>query len=75
MKTNNEKKNSIKETNFSSLTNCDKAKKSEEEKEEYILGNYTLGKNIGKGTFGKVKLGIHKSTGEKVIQNNKYIII
>jgi serine/threonine protein kinase len=57
------------------LTIYDKAKKSQEEKEEYILGNYTLGKNIGKGTFGKVKLGIHKLTGEKVIQNNKYLII
>ena len=75
MNTNTEKNNSIKETNISSLTIYDKAKKSQEEKEEYILGNYTLGKNIGKGTFGKVKLGIHKLTGEKVIQNNKYIII
>ena len=25
------------------------------------------GKTIGKGTFGKVKLGIHKTTNEKVL--------
>jgi serine/threonine protein kinase len=30
------------------------------------LHAYTLGKTIGKGTFGKVKLGLHKATGEKV---------
>ena len=27
---------------------------------------YQLGKTIGKGTFGKVKLGNHNLTGEKV---------
>lgn len=30
------------------------------------IGQYVLGKTIGKGTFGKVKLGIHMPTGEKV---------
>ena len=30
------------------------------------IGEYTVGKNIGEGTFGKVKLGIHKKTGENV---------
>ena len=40
--------------------------KEKEEKEVYILGDYKLGKTIGEGTFGKVKLGIHKLTGEKV---------
>ena len=30
------------------------------------IGNYTLGKTIGCGTFGKVKLGTHSSTGSKV---------
>ena len=30
------------------------------------LSNYTFLKTIGKGTFGKVKLGIHKPTGEQV---------
>jgi serine/threonine protein kinase len=27
---------------------------------------WLLGKTIGEGTFGKVRLGIHQPTGEKV---------
>lgn len=30
------------------------------------IGDYILQKSIGEGTFGKVKLGIHSLTGEKV---------
>lgn len=30
------------------------------------IGDYILGKSIGKGTFGKVKKGIHTKTNEKV---------
>ena len=30
------------------------------------IGNYTLGKSIGEGTFGKVKIGVHNLTGENV---------
>eukprot|EP00401_Gymnodinium_catenatum_P040193 CAMPEP_0117608500 /NCGR_PEP_ID=MMETSP0784-20121206/80840_1 /TAXON_ID=39447 /ORGANISM="" /LENGTH=416 /DNA_ID=CAMNT_0005411775 /DNA_START=1 /DNA_END=1248 /DNA_ORIENTATION=- len=30
------------------------------------IGHYILGKTIGEGTFGKVKLGTHIATGEKV---------
>ena len=30
------------------------------------IGNYILTKNLGEGTFGKVKLGLHSTTGEKV---------
>eukprot|EP00826_Nyctotherus_ovalis_P049724 TRINITY_DN6028_c0_g1_i8.p1 TRINITY_DN6028_c0_g1~~TRINITY_DN6028_c0_g1_i8.p1 ORF type:complete len:580 (+),score=128.01 TRINITY_DN6028_c0_g1_i8:153-1892(+) len=30
------------------------------------LGHYVLGKTIGEGTFGKVKVGTHVLTGEKV---------
>ena len=30
------------------------------------LGNYMIGKTIGEGTFGKVRLGIHTLTNEKV---------
>jgi hypothetical protein len=30
-----------------------------------IVGQYMLGKTIGEGTFGKVKLGVHIPTGEK----------
>lgn len=33
---------------------------------ENVAGEYVLGETIGKGTFGKVKLGIHLLTGEKV---------
>ncbi len=31
-----------------------------------IVGQYMLGKTIGEGTFGKVKLAVHMPTGEKV---------
>ena len=30
------------------------------------IGNYQLGRTIGQGTFGKVKLGTHMQTDEKV---------
>ena len=30
------------------------------------IGHYMIGKNIGEGTFGKVKAGTHNITGEKV---------
>ena len=30
------------------------------------VGNYKLGRDLGKGTFGKVKVGTHLLTGEKV---------
>lgn len=30
------------------------------------VGQFILGKTLGKGTFGKVKLGVHSITGEKV---------
>ena len=33
-----------------------------------IVGQYMLGKTIGEGTFGKVKLAVHMPTGEKVSQ-------
>jgi 5'-AMP-activated protein kinase, catalytic alpha subunit len=33
---------------------------------QYVIGNYEIGKTIGEGTFGKVKLGIHIQTEEKV---------
>jgi 5'-AMP-activated protein kinase catalytic alpha subunit len=31
-----------------------------------MIGNYLVQKSIGEGTFGKVKLGEHTLTGEKV---------
>ncbi|ORX75631.1 Pkinase-domain-containing protein [Anaeromyces robustus] len=30
------------------------------------IGGYHIGKTLGKGSFGKVKLGVHKLTGQKV---------
>ena len=36
------------------------------EEEKDILEDYIIGQTLGKGTFGKVKLGKHKITGEKV---------
>ena len=32
----------------------------------FNISHYQIGRTIGKGTFGKVKLGIHTLTGEKV---------
>ncbi len=31
-----------------------------------IVGNYKLGRDLGKGTFGKVRVGTHLLTDEKV---------
>ena len=33
---------------------------------ETIIGDYIVKKTLGKGTFSKVKLGIHKVTNQKV---------
>ncbi len=30
------------------------------------MDDYTLGRTLGEGTFGKVKAGVHKLTGAKV---------
>jgi 5'-AMP-activated protein kinase, catalytic alpha subunit len=40
--------------------------KSPESTKSRSIGDYILQKSIGQGTFGKVKLGIHSLTGEKV---------
>lgn len=39
------------------------------------VGHYILGKSLGQGTFGKVKLGTHILTGEKVMQRFPKTII
>lgn len=31
-----------------------------------VIGSYMLGKTIGEGTFGKVKIAVHAPTGERV---------
>ena len=33
---------------------------------DVVVGDYIIKKTLGQGTFGKVKLGIHKPTNEKV---------
>jgi serine/threonine protein kinase len=38
----------------------------QQQQQHKIVGSYMLGKTIGEGTFGKVKLAMHIPTGEKV---------
>lgn len=38
-----------------------------------IVGQYMLGKTIGEGTFGKVKLAAHMPSGEKVFYTLYFI--
>ena len=48
---------------------CDKSPKKNNHGmniKKRIIGNYYVGKSIGEGTFGKVKMGTHTLTGEKV---------
>ena len=45
-------------------TNGDKTNSSSQQ--QNTIGHYVLGKALGEGTFGKVKLGTHILTGEKV---------
>ncbi|EER00840.1 Carbon catabolite derepressing protein kinase, putative [Perkinsus marinus ATCC 50983] len=42
------------------------AQKPQRTQTKRAIGHYILGKTIGEGTFGKVKLGTHILTGEKV---------
>ena len=39
---------------------------NENKQKEVMIGDYIVKHTIGKGTFSRVKLGIHKYTGEKV---------
>jgi len=58
------------ENNFHQEVNLEllKAKKDQVElkPKEKLFGNYILGRSIGEGTFGKVKLGTHVPTKERV---------
>jgi len=38
-----------------------------------VIGNYSLGKTLGAGSMGKVKLAYHNQTGEKVCRRRVYI--
>lgn len=44
----------------------DNGKNKKKHEKTKSIGHYILGKAIGQGTFGKVKLGTHILTGEKV---------
>lgn len=44
----------------------DREKDKDKERHPKAIGHYVLGKTIGEGTFGKVKLGTHILTGMKV---------
>ena len=33
---------------------------------EFVIGSYRVGRTIGQGTYGKVRMGVHVDTGEKV---------
>ena len=52
---------------FQSKTERDRSLSNQRKNSEKdILKDYIIGETLGKGTFGKVKLGRHKITGEKV---------
>lgn len=40
--------------------------KIKNQKKGQVIGNYVLGRDLGKGTFGEVMVGTHSLTGEKV---------
>lgn len=44
----------------------EESKTSVSKSDKFVIGNYRLEHTIGTGTFGKVKLGVNKITGEKV---------
>ena len=52
--------------NNSKLPPKDKNQSNRMNMKRRIVGNYMIGKCIGEGTFGQVKLGQHTLTGEKV---------
>ena len=47
-------------------TNCPGTQDQQQPDEICVVGNYRLDKIIGQGTYGKVRLGIHTHTHEKV---------
>lgn len=51
--------------------NAQTAPDATQKKKSRSIGHYIIGKNIGEGTFGKVKLGTHILTNEKV-RNTKF---
>ena len=55
----------------------EKISKDQNSKTEKKIGDYIIKHTIGKGTFGKVKIGIHLPTKEnvaiKILEKNKII--
>ena len=51
---------------LSSEAQNSKGTKMDPKKNERVIGGYILGKTIGEGTFGKVKIGKHQLTKAKV---------
>ncbi len=47
-------------------SNSNPRNSSSSSEKRQIVGQYMLGKTIGEGTFGKVKLAVHMPSGEKV---------
>ena len=47
------------------MQSSDKSR-SDSSNSNIVISHYQIGRTIGKGTFGKVKLGIHTLTNEKV---------
>ena len=48
------------------MSNQQKQRATSQKYNEYKIGDYIIKKTLGKGTFGKVKLGIHIPSGDKV---------
>ena len=48
-------------------------KKDLTETEGFVVGDYRVSRTIGQGTYGKVRLGYHSETNEKVIIDNDSI--
>ena len=55
-----------KERNYSEDNKNKINNNNNDEKIQELLNDYNIEKTLGQGNFGKVKLGIHKMTKEKV---------
>ena len=53
-------------TASASPTRHSKSASSNECETDFVIGSYRVEKSIGQGTYGKVRIGIHLETKEKV---------
>lgn len=58
-----------------SLNPDQKSPSSSNSNDKKVVGHYVLGKTIGEGTFGKVRLAVHLPTGEKVRYNYTFCTV